>query len=664
MAKYGSFMYRRNGRYYARLRIPSQYQAVYGRTHLRKSLDTSDLAVARVRLHEVVLRWRREFERLKTMLDADRVLAGSPLLVGDGLISVGSASRESGIPVADIVQEAINRRFLVYVQAEGWQGSEISVFDLEFEHLGPLEEGTYSPSILVLNSADGAPVSPVVGTLLVADQDLALASGNTVFQTSLLYRPGHSRAVVFRQPISVPKEQLLIHKTDAERLRVELSTKITPEMVAAARAARHAAASMSAPRHKYSAMKSSELLDKFFKAKESNWSHATKMDMNTMCGAFVDLMDDPALGDIDGNMVLHYRSMLARVPWHVGIARRRAGVKTFTELLDAVPDMRRMGGERINEYVGKLSEFLGWGTQHGFLERNPATGAMKKTKKARREQDERQPISAENLAKIFSVSWFKSGRGDRTAKGRHWSFQPSHYWLPLLGLFVGGRLNELSQLYLDDLKQTPSGQWYIDFNLEQPDKRDADDPDDVVIGEKRFKTVNAVRVVPLHSRLVELGLPQYVAALRATGRYERLFPELLWNETKGYSKQSSRWFNELFMGRKLNIARDGSQVFHSLRHNFITALDQADVPERIIAQLAGHQRGETMSGKRYAKDREADDLAPYIERLAYTLPPIAAFDVADGLVALEHALDRKQDAAKRRPRATAAAPAKSSEAAH
>jgi hypothetical protein len=638
-----SFTYRRNGRYYARLRIPKQYQAVYARTHLRQSLGTTDANVARIRVHEVLLRWRRDFERVKVMLDLDRLSTGSPLLLGDGLVTLGSAARESGIAVADMVTEALNRQLELRVECQGWWGTDMAADALEFEHGGSHKVGTTSPAVLVVDCVQGRDQAPIVGTLFLRRADLSMVTSNAI-ETCLLYRDAQRRhAVVFPWPgVSVPLEQLLIGRADAERLRQDLASKITPEMIQAARATRAAVpAHVAAPKHKYGAMKSSELLDKFFTAKANDWSKATKIDMNTMCGAFVDVMRDPLLSEIDGPMILDYRTRLARLPNHIGLARRKTKLHTFTDLVDAAPAMGRMQPARINEYVGKLSEFLGWATGNGFIDRNPAAGAMRRAKRTRREQDERQPITAENLSKIFAVDWFKHGRGERTARGLHHSFQPHYYWLPLLGLYVGGRLNELSQLYLDDLKQAPTGTWYIDFNTDQQDKRDIDEADTITVGTKRLKTVNAQRVVPLHPRLIQLGLIDYVVALRATGKHVRLFPELLWNETKGYSKQSSRWFNELFMGKKLKSPRDGSQVFHSLRHNFITALTHLEIPDRVVAELAGHERGDTMAAKRYAKDRTADKLAPHVERLAYELPPITRFDVADGLVALEHALARK-----------------------
>lgn len=42
MARYGSFLYRRKGRYYARLRVPARLRELLGKTHVRVSLRTTD----------------------------------------------------------------------------------------------------------------------------------------------------------------------------------------------------------------------------------------------------------------------------------------------------------------------------------------------------------------------------------------------------------------------------------------------------------------------------------------------------------------------------------------------------------------------------------------------------------------------------------------------
>jgi len=124
--------------------------------------------------------------------------------------------------------------------------------------------------------------------------------------------------------------------------------------------------------------------------------------------------------------------------------------------------------------------------------------------------------------------------------------------------------------------------------------------------------------------------------------YVRLFPELKRDDVKGYGKPAGSWFNERFLGRQLGIERNGRKTFHSLRHNFITAVERLDLPERVMAQLAGHERGRTQSGTRYAKDRGAADLMPIIERLEFScLEQVACFDVQAGLRAVKIAEKRK-----------------------
>ena len=79
----------------------------------------------------------------------------------------------------------------------------------------------------------------------------------------------------------------------------------------------------------------------------------------------------------------------------------------------------------------------------------------------------------------------------------------------------------------------------------------------------------------------------------------------------------------------------------SLRHMFISELFKSEIPEAYIAQLAGHERGETISAKRYRKDVADQQLAGYVDRLDFKLPEIQPFacDAAAGY--LREALRRR-----------------------
>jgi integrase len=636
MARYGSFLYRRNGIYYARLRVPRDLQVAFGKTHLRASLDTADYSLARIRVHETVLRWKRAFEALKNTVDAHVVVAGSPLLFGPGSLTIDSAARESGLTDAELVREAFNRRVELRLLAKGWAGSEMTADELEFDYDGSL----------VVDAGDRWAQEFISGELFLRREELALAVNTGTYKGCLLYRDAQRRrAVVFPLPgVSVPLADLLILKSDAESIRSDLAARVTPEMIEAAKHRRQASVSPLpsapiAPGHKHSTMRASKLVANFLAAKNPKWSRATFIQMEGMCSTFVELMGDPALGEIDRPLLRRYQHELLKLPSNIYQAARRLGTTTLADLVHLSAGLPRMKEERAAAYVAKIGEAFGWAKREGLMPENPAAGLVERRRRNKREQDERSEISKENLELIFSHSWFKTGKGIRTANGRHWNFQPHMYWLPLLALYSGGRLNELSQLHTSDVRQTPAGTWYLDFNLDDSDKIDADEPD------KRLKTVNSKRKVPLHAELIRLGLPEYAAALKAKG-HQRLFPELRFDRVKGYGKQSGQWFNERFLGKKLKIARDGMQTFHSFRHNFSTALNNLEpaLGEFRINQLTGHERGETMMARRYAKDSSPDDLRADVDRLNFGLPPIAKFDIKEGLEAVNAALERKSKA--------------------
>ena len=63
--------------------------------------------------------------------------------------------------------------------------------------------------------------------------------------------------------------------------------------------------------------------------------------------------------------------------------------------------------------------------------------------------------------------------------------QASHFWIPLIGLYTGMRLEEIAQIYVSDVRKA-KGVWCIDVNEDKPDKH--------------VKT--GARLVPLHPVLV------------------------------------------------------------------------------------------------------------------------------------------------------------------
>ncbi len=78
--------------------------------------------------------------------------------------------------------------------------------------------------------------------------------------------------------------------------------------------------------------------------------------------------------------------------------------------------------------------------------------------------------------------------------------KPHEYWVPLLCLHQALRANEVCQLKLKDL----------DFEATPPQLRVCAADED-----QQVKTEQSQRTLPLHPRLIELGLREYVASVRA-----------------------------------------------------------------------------------------------------------------------------------------------------
>jgi len=122
------------------------------------------------------------------------------------------------------------------------------------------------------------------------------------------------------------------------------------------------------------------------------------------------------------------------------------------------------------------------------------------------------------------------------------------------------------------------------------------------------------RVIPVHSTLLALGFEKRVAELKAKGA-THFFPGWYADGVKSqrYERFIPRWFNERLKPH-LCIA-DKLKVFHSLRHNFTTALDQAGVPMDIQERLCGHAKRTPHMG--YVHSAPITAMKEAVEKLRY-----------------------------------------------
>lgn len=240
--------------------------------------------------------------------------------------------------------------------------------------------------------------------------------------------------------------------------------------------------------------------------------------------------------------------------------------------------------------LGNFSSFFSWALREHLIDRTPAAG-LQPLQEKRSKEESRQPFSDGDLVKLFSDNLFREPyhRVAPRSLGR--------YWVPLLALYHGARLNELCQLEVADV-DVADGIPFLHFREESA----ADE-------EKHLKTRDSERIIPVHPVLQQLGFVEYVEATRKAG-HVRLFPTLMKSASGYYSDNFSKWFGRFC--DKCGVT-DNRLAFHSFRHGFRDAARAADIPREIAQALGGWSDGDDSAsegyGKGYALSRKATELA-------------------------------------------------------
>jgi len=293
---------------------------------------------------------------------------------------------------------------------------------------------------------------------------------------------------------------------------------------------------------------------------------------------------DIPIGSITREMTTNFKGHIRKIPRN----RKKNPEyrdKDFHELVGMnVKDT--ISTTTVNKHLGYCSSFFDWSINHGYSDINPFKGM--KLKRTVRPRDERDRFNESDLKKIF-------GKGNyihftEIEKGRY-----ELYWTPLIGVFSGLRLGEITSLYLDNIREIGGNhrnkKWCFDI-VEEPDRPD-----------KHLKTKSSRRIVPIHDTLLNLGLIEFIELLRKKDPMrERLFQELKISEGS-YIKNVSTFFNKRYLP-SLGIKTD-KKNFHSFRHTVSDHLKQKGIEPHFINELLGHSSG-NIDLDRYGKGYNPD----------------------------------------------------------
>ena len=192
---------------------------------------------------------------------------------------------------------------------------------------------------------------------------------------------------------------------------------------------------------------------------------------------------------------------------------------------------------------------------------NPFSGLRLREKvRADKKQD---PFSKEELKKLFCLS---PEYGQDTHRHAH------HFWIPLIGLYTGARLEEICQLLKTDIINR-DGYWCLDIK-----EHDAPDLKSVKQGERR--------IVPLHPFIInDLKFINYFMSIDESEI--RVFHKL--NRVNNrWGHAFGQWFGK-FKKRCGIEAPARKKTFHSFRHTLINFCKQNDIAEKHTSEFVGHR---------------------------------------------------------------------------
>ena len=316
----------------------------------------------------------------------------------------------------------------------------------------------------------------------------------------------------------------------------------------------------------------SNIKESFFKEKEMSqgWRLKTLEDHESVFSLFVEVFGDVPVDRIDKTLLRDFKSTIIQLPPNMRkIAKYKD--KTVAEIVALKPTVT-LSAHTVNKYLSRLSNLFSHGVSHGYMTVNPAGGLKVKLKS--RPDEERDAYTRTDLKRLDLFNKVPS-----TTE----TLKPYCHWTPLIALYTGCRLEEIAQLHLEDIRQE-CGVLVFDINNKNG---------------KNLKTLSSARLIPVHPKLIECGLIQYVYSLKTKGE-QRLFPELR-KQRDGYGQTVSKWFQR----HKKTCGIAEGKTFHSFRHTFITHLKHKQVDPFMIHELDGHAiNSETMGryGKRYTPE--------------------------------------------------------------
>ncbi|WP_107687082.1 site-specific integrase [Campylobacter concisus] len=292
--------------------------------------------------------------------------------------------------------------------------------------------------------------------------------------------------------------------------------------------------------------------------------------------------EDAPVANITRDNLLEFRELLYKIPTKLA-QKSRYKDKNLSQILKLSEKDDKLSEVTIQKYMIRVIQFFNYCFDSGYISRSITA---KMNVKIDVDPSERAvlPYDVSEARKIFDIvtSIKQSGKSPSTR------IEASElYYVTMIAAYSGMRIKEITQLHKEDIALKDG---IYCFNINTNDS-------------KTTKTKNSIRFVPIHSKLIDLGLLEYVNSKKNGNIF----------------KVSNKDFSEIFRSQiqRKFIDKDSKKTFYSFRHYFIDYLVQREVEANLIAQIVGHEKQYKILLNTYAKPINANTLKAKIEMVSY-----------------------------------------------
>ena len=195
-----------------------------------------------------------------------------------------------------------------------------------------------------------------------------------------------------------------------------------------------------------------------------NWGQRTASQNRATFNLLLETIGDKSIQAVAKSDVRHFKQTLLSCPANRNKGSRKN--KTVRQLIEEGCPAITL--ETVRNLMGRVSSFFNWLERQGYRNDNPFSGAA--PRRVHSARSERHSFTDDDLRAIFGTPIFT----EKTYV-HHWQ-----YWLPILGLATGARLEELCQLRGLDVKLHDDG-YYLDINPKSHSRRCADGSDSLLV---------------------------------------------------------------------------------------------------------------------------------------------------------------------------------------